>query len=181
MPTESIPAGNTTIFEYFQDTNYQNATRNLATATSIQKRVQANSEDSFIMTSGGQPGRGGMVYRPQSGNTNGGGSGVNLFGHSCLALQFDCSSITSKPVSASLRLHAAANGVLTNIASDHKFVLAKAVANLISASEGAGGALALDVGTVDAYDGHTTNSTAYSLTEYATFNPADIDAKHLMT
>jgi len=180
MPTESIPTGNLTIFQYDQTTSFQ-VIRNQTTAggggisPGIAKLVQASSENSFIMTAGGVPGRGGMIYRPTGGST-GGAAGVDLFGHSCLALQFDCSSITSKPVSASLRLHAAANGVLTNIASDHKFVLAKAVGNLINASALAGGAFTLDVGDIEQYDGHTTNSTAYSLTEYATFNPADIDA-----
>ncbi len=175
MPTESIPTGNLTIFQYDQTTSFQ-VIRNQTTAggggssPGVAKLTQASSEDSFIMTAGGVPGRGGMVYRPSGGSTGGAGPGGDLFGHSCLALQFDCSSITSKPTSASLRLHAAANGVGTNIASDHKFVLAKAVVNLINASEGAGGALNLDPSSIDDYDGHTTNSTAYSLTEYATIN-----------
>tara|TARA_R100000234_G_scaffold34394_1_gene20364 strand:- start:55 stop:891 length:837 start_codon:yes stop_codon:yes gene_type:complete len=127
------------------------------------------------MTAGGEPGRGGMVYRPSGGNTNG-RNGTTVYGHSGLALQFDCSSITSKPASASLRLHAAGNGLLTNIASDHKFVLAKAGAGFIFSSAAAGGMFTVDTSVLSAYDGHTTNSTAYSLTEYATFNPADIDA-----
>ena len=171
----SLITGNLTIFQYSQTQNFQDL-RNETTGVSVNKRNQASSEDSFIMTSGGEPGRGGMIYRPAGGSANGGGSGLTLFGHSCLAIQFDCSSITLRPQSASLRLHAAANGVLTNIASDHKFVLAKASGNFIAASAAANGNVVLATDAVANYDGHTTNGTAYSLTEYATFNPADLDA-----
>jgi hypothetical protein len=171
----SLIAGNLSIYEYTQTQNFQDV-RNQTNANTVNRLQQASSEDSFIMTSGGEPGRGGMIYRPAGGSTNGGGSGVTLFGLSCLVIQFDCSGITFRPQSASLRLHAAANGVLTNIASDHKFVLAKPTGNLIAASAAANGNVVLDTAALGEIDGHTTNSTAYSLTEYATFNPADLDA-----
>ena len=178
MPIESIPVGTFTVFQYPQDTNYDTGVRNVTNGNSFNRFLQGSSEDSFIMTSGGEPGRGGMVYRPTGASANGGGSGVNFAGHSCFAFQFDCSSITSKPVSASLRLHAAANGVLTNIASDHKFVLAKATSNFINSAGGTSppGTFGANAQEIEQYDGHTTDGSAYSLTEYATFNPADIDA-----
>ena len=164
MPTESIAAGKTSKFIYTQTTNFQDI-RNQTIASGVASSDQTSSETSFFVSMGGEPGRGGMVYRVPSG-----------VGHTMFCIQFDCSSITSKPVSASLRLHAAGNGSAQNIASNHKFVLAKGSSNFINAAEASTppGNTVVGTGPIEEYDGHTTNSTAYSLTEYATFDPTDL-------
>ena len=164
MSTESIAAGKTGRFSYTQTTSFQDI-RNQTVASGASEVDQSSSETSFFVSMGGTPGRGGMVYRVPGGT-----------GHTMFCIQFDCSSITSKPVSASLRLHAAGNGSAQNIASNHKFVLAKGSSNFINAAEGTTppGNTVVGTGPIEEYDGHTTNSTAYSLTEYATFDPTDL-------